>query len=100
MCLICFYRAEAIKKKISPNTPAQPRQPANPSNKPVTQSGKPVPPLGFGAFSGGDDGDDDQGSRSQGPKVDNKPRSQPNSTGPVNVGSGSYTKEEIEVLRY
>lgn len=87
-------RAEAIKKKLAPSPQSQKPQPP-PSNKPVTSSGKIVPPLGFGAF---DSDDESQGSRSQGQKVNRSGRGP--STGPVSVGAGAYTKEEIEVLRF
>ncbi|KAL4222516.1 calpain 7 [Mactra antiquata] len=84
-------RAEALKKKSSSksgNTPA-----VTPTNKPVDSSGKVVPPLGFGAFS--DNNDDESSQR----PVQNVNRSSSQKSTPVNVGQGSYTKEEIDVLR-
>ncbi|KAH3719763.1 calpain-7-like [Dreissena polymorpha] len=92
-------RAEAIKKLLSlsqstsPTLPKTDIQP-NPTNKPVTSTGKVVPPLGFGAFV---DCDDNEGQGSAGQKV-TRARSQQGS-GAVNVGPGGYTKEEIDVLR-
>lgn len=91
-------RAEALKKKTSPLTPTAPP----PSNKPVDASGRVVPPLGFGAFSSSDD-DDNSGSGSSNRSRATAPALQtsqnPSTSQTVNVGPGSYTKEEIAVLR-
>lgn len=83
---------------MAPTTTTQPRQQPAPSNKPFNSAGIPVPPLGFGAFSNDDDDDDDQGSRLQGQKV-NRGLTVNQASGPVSVGAGAYTKDEIEVLR-
>lgn len=91
-------RAEALKKKLSPKSGVAPSgTPSAPGltsvNKPVNAAGKVVPPLGFGAFTeGDDDGEGSQGSRSNVSRA----RSQ---KAMVNVGQSGYTKEEIDVLR-
>lgn len=87
-------RAEALKKVLSSKTGVAPN--LVPTNKPVDSSGKVVPPLGFGAFS---DNNDEEGSN--GPRSNaNRSRSLKASPNVVNVGQGSYSKEEIDVLRY
>lgn len=91
-----MFRAEAIKKKLAPTATTQPRQHPAPSNKPINSAGIPVPPLGFGAFNSDDE---DQGSRPQVQKI-NRGRAPNQASGPISVGTGAYTKEEIEVLRY
>ena len=89
-----IFRAEVLKKKISPTTKSPPVN-ANPLNKP-TQGGKVVPPLGFGAFLG--DSDEEKNSGQQ-HKVPAATSGQQGPTELTYVGPKGYTKEEIGVLR-
>ena len=91
--MLLFYRAEVLKRKISPTTKAPPN---NPLNKP-TQGGKVVPPLGFGAFL--DDSDEEKDARNRVPVGPAGPSGPQVPTGLANIGPKGYSKEEIDVLR-
>ncbi|CAL1539156.1 unnamed protein product, partial [Lymnaea stagnalis] len=95
-------RAEALKKRNTKSLPAS----NNTSGSTVrTLTGKVVPPLGFGAFSEGDeDNDNAQRLLSSAPTAPKGGISQSSSsttlrTGLINVGPSSYSKDEIAVLR-
>ena len=93
---IFIFRAEVLKKKLSPTTKAPPATINNPLNKP-TQGGKVVPPLAFGAFLDSDE-EKDSGQIQDRPR----PSGQQGPTGPTGlmyVGPKGYTKDEIDVLR-
>ncbi|XP_067649573.1 calpain-7-like [Haliotis asinina] len=81
-------RAENLKKKLKIASPDN-----NQGKQIPNQSGRVMPPLGFGAFS-----EDDDKPRPR-PQPQGMPGPPPSSSGPTNVGATSYTKEEIAVIR-